>query len=301
MSDSDPSQIPLPPPHPFTEQTKKPRRGIKVTALVVAMLLALGLGALNLFGAPVPGSNTTGTTKAPPATTFADASWPKNMASGGLAFTNNQGTVTPILSAAPASGTAPKPLTADGQAAHLIQLYVDYRCPYCSLFEQTNQATIEELVLNQSTTLEIHPLTFLDRVSDGSYYSSRASGALACVANSQPQNAWATHTALMSEEFQPEENTVGRNNAEVITRLDQASGGLTDETRSCIIEERFVPFVQALNEWTFLTSVPGAQDPNLKVTGTPLAVVDGVPYTGDLGSAEAFRAFVQKQGITLSQ
>lgn len=224
------------------------------------------------------------------------AQWPKNLATGGILFDE---TLTPVESPALEDNAQPQERTIGPDDPADIQLYVDYRCPVCALFEAANAATLEEAVESGEATLEVRPLRFLDRVDEADQYSSRASSAVMCVASEQPEAAWDAHAHLLGEAVQPSESEPGLTNAELIEELDSVSGGLNGEARSCIESEQYVPFAQALDNWVFSTPVPRAVDPSLQVQGTPFAVVNGTPYAGSPGDAAAFRDFLIEQGISL--
>lgn len=294
--------------------------GLSSGALTLVVALVVGAFALGSVLMPAAqmaaggnsGSNgeTGGTGENPhddsepePNTPAGPVRWPANMATGGIAFTGTNGDILTVRSDALPDNAMPEPAeladSSDGTATQRIQLYVDYRCPYCAKFEEANDDTIEDILESGSTILELHPLTFLDRASAGSYYSSRVAGTMACVADAQPEAAWDAHTALMDTGFQPEEGIAGPDNAAIIRELNDAVDGLNEEATSCIESEQFVPFAQALSDWVFANPVPHAEDPALTVTGTPFAVVNGVPYAGDPADGAAFRAFVQEQGIKL--
>ena len=223
----------------------------------------------------------------------AQVPWPENMATGGIVF-DEDGVVR---SEVPDSG-APEALEEGGSATHSVRVYVDYRCPYCSDFEMANGETLERLASSGQATVEIIPLAFLDRVSPDNY-SSRASGAMACVADAQPEAAWQVHRHLFDPAVQPPETANGLDNEALIDAVEEASGGANEEVRSCIASERFVPFAQALNSWVFDHPVPGAKDPQLMVTSTPFAVVDGVPYSGAPDDAQGFTDFLAEQGAAV--
>ena len=291
------------------------RRGPALVGLVsgaVAVIAAIVIGALALGGASLGAqggaglgaTSEQGTTGEPGATTEpgapADGSeavaWPRNMASGGLVFRGADAGL--VESAAPAASALPEPRTAaELDAPALIRIYVDYRCPYCARFETANADTLARVLAQGDAAVEVTPLTFLDRVSEGSYYSSRAAGAMACIADTQPAAAWQANAALMRPDVQPAEGGPGLDNDGIIAAIEQDAGALSAEARACITEERFVPFAQALSSWAFANPVPHAVDPELMVTGTPLVLVDGVPYPGDPADAAAFRAFLVQQGI----
>lgn len=223
--------------------------------------------------------------------------WPANMATGGIVFEQgDQGPGPAVRPSDPLSaGEAPTPIEVDraGGTPDVV-VYLDYRCPYCLHFEEANGDFLGELASSGGATVQVVPLTFLDRV-DASSYSSRAAGAMACIVDGQPESAWAAHTTLLSAAVQPSESVPGHANEELIAALDPAVGGLDGGVRDCIESERFVPFSQALNSWVFANTVPNAADPAQQVTGTPLVLVNGVAYTGQPSDPAAFRQFFDEQ------
>lgn len=48
-----------------------------------------------------------------------------------------------------------------------VDVYQDFMCPYCQRFEQANGPALEQLVDAGIIRLEIHPMSFLDRASQG--------------------------------------------------------------------------------------------------------------------------------------
>lgn len=283
------------------------RRGAAITGLAagaLAVLAALVLGVISTTmlvgsladpvrsgGAPGSGASSGGG-----AQRAAETLWPENMATGGIVF-DRDGVVR---SDAPESGAPEPPASPEspgaGSEAHAVRVYVDYRCPYCSEFETANGDALQQLAESGRATVEIIPLAFLDRVSPDNY-SSRASGAMACVVDAQPEAAWQVHRHLFDPAVQPSETTNGLDDDALIDAVDEAAGGANERVRSCISSQQFVPFAQALNGWVFDNPVPGAQDPQLRVTSTPFALVDGVPYTGAADDAQAFSAFLAEQGV----
>ncbi|MFT4231708.1 MAG: thioredoxin domain-containing protein, partial [Leucobacter sp.] len=278
----------------------------------LAVVLAIALGGVALAALIAPdgpsfgsGSGTATSPEAPDESASPDAGdatrWPANMATGGLVFAGGSDGPELLRSDAPQDDALPEPLDAEelGQPT-LIRVYLDYRCPYCAAFEETNEKTLEAVASSGAAAVELVPLTFLDRVSSDAY-SSRAAGAMACVADAQPEDAWAAHAALLDPSFQPPETEPGHDDDAIIAELDRATGGLSDETRDCIGQGAFVPFALALNDWVFANPVPYAADPELQVTGTPFVVVDGEPYSGPLDDAGAFRDFLTAQGVDLRE
>lgn len=263
-----------------------------LSMLLTAVLAVLGIVALasNLAGGQGLSSGSGGSWSSDePAQSLIE--WPANMASGGVVL---EGPGDPLPRSAPPleAGTAPQPARVDRAAANDVLIYVDYRCPHCLVFEQTNEALIDELLRSGTATVEIVPLSFLDRVSEGAYYSSRAAGAIACIADSQPTEVLAAHKALLTPEVQPGAGP-GLDNEQLVEVLDAAVGGLDPATSDCITTERFVPFAQAFNEWVFTQPVPHANEADMRLSGTPSIFVNGDFYDGPLTEAAQFRAFVE--------
>ncbi|MBP1325696.1 protein-disulfide isomerase [Leucobacter exalbidus] len=230
-------------------------------------------------------------------------SWPANFASGGIMFTgDSKSSLRVIESDALPDNSFPNTAAladrADGTSPDRIQLYLDYRCPACLIFEEANGDTLEEAAL-AGAVVELQPLTFLDQASAGSYYSSRVAGAMACVAEREPDLAWTAHRALLHPDFQPAEGIKGPDNAALVERIEGATGGLQRDTRSCIAHEQHVTFAQALSNWHSTNPVPRAANPELRVTGTPLVVVNGVAYPGSIDDADEFMKFLTQQGVDL--
>jgi protein-disulfide isomerase len=143
-----------------------------------------------------------------------------------------------------------------------------------------------------AATVEIHPISFLDRSSLGTRYSSRAANAGGCVANYSPNDYWA-FTQEMYEK-QPTEDTAGLTNAQIVSVIKKAGVHHIPEITKCVDTEKFKSWVTAATNRATTGPLP---DANVKtVTGTPTVIVDGLQYnangTEDWTSASAFAAFV---------
>jgi len=213
---------------------------------------------------------------------------PQNFASDGIQL--SQGFIATPTAALDADAD-PIPSAVDEESGILdIQLYVDYLCPICGAFEQTNGEYIGSLVENGATTLEIHPITILDRLSQGQRYSSRTVNAVACVADSSPNDFYNYHSALLSEEVQPAENTTGLSNDELIALLDTVGVENVDAVTECIQDESFKSWVS--NSTARALSGPIPNSDIAQVTGTPTVLVNGSKYEGAVNDLAAFQAFV---------
>lgn len=215
---------------------------------------------------------------------------PANMASDGIVLHGVDGKIEPVTTKATPEGGKPTPTEQDDSVAN-ITVYSDYMCPYCNQFETAQMAQIQQWVKNGSATLELHPFNLLDRVSQGSKYSTRSAAAAACVADSAPEDFLAYNTALYAN--QPSENTTGLTNDELAS-LAAKAGATGSDVRTCITDQRFAGWVADATNRVLNDPIPNSSLD--KLTGTPTIIVNGKQYTGSLTDTDAFAAFVLQNG-----
>lgn len=222
---------------------------------------------------------------------------PRNMASGGFLIAPGGDYVsTPALDA----DEDPVPTVPDdsGSVANIVT-YVDYLCPFCGDFEDTNGGQIRELVESGAANLEIHPVSILANKSAGTRYSTRAANTVACVANYSPENFLDVHEALFAG--QPDEGTSGLSNDELKALTAQAGVSSQEQIDSCIDDRQFEGFVQRATERFISEPIPNA-DVESGRRGTPTVLVNGQQYAGSLTDPAEFAAFVlQATGTTLNE
>ncbi|RZU52307.1 protein-disulfide isomerase [Krasilnikovia cinnamomea] len=166
-----------------------------------------------------------------------------------------------VPSAAVDDGTA----FAVGSGPVVVDLYEDFMCPVCQVFESQSSAALRELAAKNEITLRHHPVAILDRASEGTEYSSRAAGAAA--AAGQAGKFVEYHDVLYAN--QPAENTPGLSDDKLI-ELGRTVG-LTDAAFADAVKNKtYVPWAAKATD-TF--SARGH-------TGTPTIVVDGKQVTG---------------------
>jgi protein-disulfide isomerase len=170
-----------------------------------------------------------------------------------------------------------------GTGSRIVDEYIDPMCPYCGQFEATNGAVLASRVHDGSITLRVHSLNFLDQASEGTNYSTRASGALTCVATLDPSSTLDYLAALFAN--QPQENTPGLTDAE-LAALSSAGTDISD----CITRGEY-KYWSSINTDAALTGpIPGSDIPAIE--GTPTVLVDGAPYQGSLTDGAEFEAFL---------
>ena len=169
-----------------------------------------------------------------------------------------------------------------------IEIYVDYQCPICQAFDVPNASQIRSWADIGAATVEIRPVSFLDRASLNTY-SSRAANAAFCVANFEPDSFYDLHELLMAD--QPAEGTQGHDDDQLFDYAEEAGAG-TEEVKGCIQAKSFEDYIEQHTQTVLSTPQDG-----VSVTVTPTILVNGKQYswaTGDdLVSAERFAQFVQ--------
>ncbi|MGY4856976.1 DUF4190 domain-containing protein [Cryobacterium sp. AP23] len=170
-----------------------------------------------------------------------------------------------------------------GTGSTLVDLYIDPMCPYCGQFEIANGDTLAALVDDDSITLRLHSLTFLDQASQGTAYSSRASAALTCEAAINPASTLDYLAALFVN--QPAEGTSGLTDEELVALSTGA-----DSIAECVSDGDYVAWSQQNTENAITGPIEGADIPSIQ--GTPTVLVDGSQYNGAIDDAQALREFI---------
>jgi protein-disulfide isomerase len=149
-----------------------------------------------------------------------------------------------------------------------LEIYLDYMCPYCGRFEEANSREIDRMVADGTVHIELYTMSFLDKMSQGARYSTRAANAVATVADGAPDKVLAFNAVLFAD--QPAEGTDGLSDDE-IARLASGSG-IPPEIIARFPDRTFEPWVAASTSTVFDSGV----------TGTPTVKINGALFRGDL-------------------
>lgn len=156
---------------------------------------------------------------------------------------------------------------ADGEAgtvnegSPVMQVYVDFMCPFCGDFEEVNAADLEELRAAGDLTVTYQFMSNLDQLSQGTQYSTRAANAAATVANDAPEQFVPFVEALFAN--QPAENTPGLSDEEIAALAVEA--GVPQEVADTFADGVYTEWV---GEATAQANREG-------VRGTPTVKLDG--------------------------
>jgi protein-disulfide isomerase len=217
------------------------------------------------------------------------------MISDGIVFTGKDGKAVPTLTPGIKKGDDPQPATTStgaGDPVH-ITTYVDWACPVCKSFEETNFSQIQDMVKAGTAVLEVKPVSIVNRSYTGERYADRINNAAACVANYDPDSFLAVEKAVYDN--QPAEGTAGLSNSQIISQIHKA--GLDDpKVDACIRGESFKKWVSATTARA--TGDPSLIQPGSQGFGTPTILLNGKllsgsDFTQSMTDASAFKALVE--------
>jgi protein-disulfide isomerase len=164
-----------------------------------------------------------------------------------------------------------------GAGSTVVDLFIDPMCPFCGQFDSANGDTLAAMAADDSITLRLHPLTFLDSASGGTQYSSRASAALTCEAAINPATTLDYLAALFAD--QPAEGTTGLTDGELAALSTGA-----DSIAECVRDGEYLTWAQQNTE----RAITGPD----AIQGTPTVLVDGSRYTGPINDPQALTEFI---------
>lgn len=150
-----------------------------------------------------------------------------------------------------------------GDGEQTLDTYLDFMCPICGQFEEAYGEEILALVEDGTITLNIHPISILDRFSQDTEYSTRAANAMYCVAEADADAAYPFMQALFAD--QPSEGTTGLTDEQLLEIAGDA--GVTG-IDACVTDREYGDYVTAMTKETPVQ--PGASG-----IGTPTLAVNG--------------------------
>lgn len=150
-----------------------------------------------------------------------------------------------------------------GSGDDTIDTYIDFMCPVCGQFEDAYGEQLQSAAADDTITLNIHPISILDRASQNTQYSTRSANAMYCVAVESPDSALDFFNLLFTN--QPEENTAGLSDEQLIDFAGQAGA---DAAADCITEGTYSRFVTSRTAET-------PKDPATGSFGTPTVTING--------------------------
>jgi len=171
---------------------------------------------------------------------------------------------------APGTSAVPDGAIRVGSTAPRVVLTAieDFQCPICKQFESTFGPTLAKIRALPDVAIDYHPIAFLDRMSNGNQYSTRAAAASRCVADTSQSDGYATwlkfHETLFAN--QPEEGGHGMTDAQLIGYAEQS--GAPASVADCITSGKYDSWAQTQTQAVLDSGIEGT--PTVKLNGKTL-------------------------------
>jgi len=156
------------------------------------------------------------------------------------------------------------------QAPVLVDVYEDFQCPICNDLEQSGLATdLAAKVKATNIRVNYHVMSFLDSLSNGNKYSSRAANAGYCAADESPDAFQKFHDILFGKSGgvnnQPAEGSKGKPDSQ-LTAWGKEAGITSAAFSTCVTSNQHKDLVAAVTEAASKRGVNGT--PAVFVAGT---------------------------------
>ncbi|WP_156760197.1 DsbA family protein [Microbacterium karelineae] len=153
-----------------------------------------------------------------------------------------------------------------GDGDQTIDEYIDFMCPICNQAHEAYGDTITEQIESGEITFNVHPISILDRASQGTEFSTRAAAAAYCVADDNGDAVYPFIDLMFRN--QPAEGSTGLTDDEI---AGYASDAGADGAASCIADGTYKDYVTERS--SVAVDDPDLQGPN--GFGTPTVLVNG--------------------------
>lgn len=202
---------------------------------------------------------------------------PTTMVNGGLTLVKSEQGLNAV--AGPDAGdnvSETLPAYDSGQqkdSAAVLEIYLDFQCPVCKSFEDTNGDAVQKLVNQGDLAVTYHPISILDGASGGNEYSTRSANAFMCAADAQQDDKLFAFTTALYEQ-QPPEGGSGMEDDQLIGIMESSGIDLdakttslegTPSVRDCVTNVDFERYVKAQTQEALDSGVQGT--PQVKVNG----------------------------------
>ncbi|MFG2915665.1 DsbA family protein [Kitasatospora sp. NPDC048298] len=193
----------------------------------------------------------------------------------------------PLVVPANASGTGGTVITyGKADAPHTLEVYEDFRCPFCEQLETTTGKAIQQLADEGTYKVEYHLATFLDN-NLGGKGSRTALAAAGAALNEGVDKFKAFHDVLYANQPDERSDAFGDVN-HILDLAGQVPGLKTDAFVKAVTDQTYAPWAAKVNEEFNKSDVTGT--PTVKLDGRKLDVLSN----GKAVSPEQFTAMVKQ-------
>ena len=160
-----------------------------------------------------------------------------------------------------------------------IDVYVDYQCPACRMFEIINGGYLNEVIAQKKAKVVFHPMTFIGPES------VLAANAAACAAD---ENKFVDMNLALFQNQSESENS-GKWSKEFLVQLGKSIGITSGTFKTCVNDGKYI-------KWTSNVATASAK---ADVNGTPTIFVNGkqLDRNTEYGDQAKFRAALAAGGV----
>jgi len=160
-----------------------------------------------------------------------------------------------------------------------IDVYVDYQCPACRMFEIINGGYLNEVIAQKKAKVVFHPMTFIGPES------VLAANAAACAAD---ENKFVDMNLALFQNQSESENS-GKWSKEFLVQLGKSIGITSGTFKTCVNDGKYI-------KWTSNVAAASAK---ADVNGTPTIFVNGkqLDRNTEYGDQAKFRAALAAGGV----
>ncbi|MFD7454981.1 DsbA family protein [Kitasatospora sp. NPDC059827] len=206
---------------------------------------------------------------------------------GSSGSSSTAGAGGPLVVPANASGTDGTVITyGKADAPHTLEVYEDFRCPFCEQLETTTGKAVQQLADNGTYKIEYHLATFLDK-NLGGKGSRTALAAAGAALNEGVDKFKAFHDVLYANQPDERSDDFGDVN-HILDLAGQVPGLKTDAFVKAVQDGTYAPWAAKVNEEFNKSDVTGT--PTVKLDGKKLDVLTN----GKAVSPEQFTALVKQ-------
>ncbi|SEJ38436.1 DsbA family protein [Demequina mangrovi] len=144
-----------------------------------------------------------------------------------------------------------------------VDIYLDFMCPICNVFEQTNADDLDEMREAGDIAVYYHPISILDRYSNGTSFSTRSAGAAGVVAHLAPEHFLDFSAAMFAN--QPEENSDGLSDDEI--EQIALSVGVPEDVAASLDDDGMLKWATAATEQSSQDGMRGTPTVRVSETG----------------------------------
>ncbi|MFJ9446890.1 DsbA family protein [Kitasatospora sp. NPDC101235] len=206
---------------------------------------------------------------------------------GGSSGSGSSAANGPLVVPANASGTDGTVITyGRADAPHTLEVYEDFRCPFCEQLETTTGKAIQQLADDGTYKIEYHLATFLDN-NLGGKGSRTALAAAGAALNEGVDKFKAFHDVLYANQPDERSDAFGDVN-HILDLAGQVPGLKTDGFVKAVQDGTYAPWAAKVNEEFNKSDVTGT--PTVKLDGKKLDVLTN----GKAVAPEQFTAMVKQ-------